>query len=269
VSGKTRLLVDCGPDIASQLKRNLVQQIDAVLITHEHGDHFIGLDELFSFKRTKPRGGFSPIPVFMTDECRATVKPRFGYLEDMGVIKIHPVEHGMRYETGGFEFTPFKTYHGAFAKGSVGYVISSVDSKGKETRLVYTSDFVDIPEEIPELTEPDYLVIQSFWLNEPVENRPNHMSFQRALDFINRWKPKKETFLVHMGDGDKVVNDPANRMLKKYEPKDPIRPPGGGDPYPVPLNHGQWQETVNRILEDRHMTFKVIVARDDLRVSLG
>ncbi|MGD8229831.1 MAG: hypothetical protein PVI20_18785 [Desulfobacteraceae bacterium] len=72
----------------------------------------------------------------------------------------------------------------------------------REVQLVYTSDLEELPEPHPDLIHPDYLIIQSFWLHEPIENRPHHMSFQRALKFIERWKPKLETFLVHMGDGE-------------------------------------------------------------------
>jgi phosphoribosyl 1,2-cyclic phosphate phosphodiesterase len=133
---------------------------------------------------------------------------------------------------------------------------------------VYTSDFSDIPNPPPDILKPDYLVIQSFWLNEPVHNRPHHMSFQRALHFIERLAPRKKTFLVHMGDADMVVGDPANSQLKKYEPNDPLRPPSGGDPYPIPLNQPQWQATVNRIVSERQVPYPVTVAYDDLCVRI-
>jgi phosphoribosyl 1,2-cyclic phosphate phosphodiesterase len=55
LQGAENLLVDCGPDIAAQLSRHSVPRPDAVLITHEHGDHYIGLDELFSYKITVAR----------------------------------------------------------------------------------------------------------------------------------------------------------------------------------------------------------------------
>ena len=94
------------------------------------------------------------------------------------------------------------------------------------------------------------------------------MSFQRALDYIQLWKPKRETFVVHIGDGDRVPGDPANRMAKKNEPADPLCPPNGGTPYPVPLNQEQWQETIDRISADYRLPCRITVAYDDLRVSL-
>lgn len=264
LGGGTRLLIDCGPDIRSQLSRNKVGRIDGVLISHEHGDHYMGLDELFAYKRSAERKAYSPIPVYLTAESWEVIAPRFGYLEEMEVIKTHKIRTGSWFSHGDIEVFPFKTYHGSFAKGSVGFIIKLMNQIGEEVRLAYTSDFTELPEVPFELLRPDYLVIQSFYFNEPVENRPNHMSLQRAIHFIKRLQPKKETFLVHMGDADRVAGDPANSMAKKYEPKNPLRPLSGGDPYPVPLNQAQWQETVDRIMADRCLPYKVIVAYDDL-----
>jgi phosphoribosyl 1,2-cyclic phosphate phosphodiesterase len=186
----------------------------------------------------------------------------------MGVIAVHTVSPGRCFVTGEFEVFPFKTDHGAFAKGSVGFMIKCVGEKERDVRVVYTSDFVDIPEFPHELVEPDYLVVQSYWFNEPKENRPNHMSFQRALPLLERIKPRKGTFLVHMGDADTVAGDPCNDVTKKSEPLKPMRPPSGGQAYSVPLSQETWQRTVDRILKDRRIPGKVTVAYDGLVVKI-
>jgi phosphoribosyl 1,2-cyclic phosphate phosphodiesterase len=268
LTGKGNILIDCGPDIASQLTTHGVDGLDAVLITHEHGDHYMGLDELFSYKRAATRGAFQPIPVYLTKRSWEVVGVRFGYLVDMGVIEIHEVEPNQTFTLKGFEFTPFKTNHGSFAAGSVGYIIKTGDRHGNETRLVYTSDFWDLPESPQDLFNPDYLIIQSFWLNEPEKNTPQHMSFQRALKFLRTWQPEKETFLVHIGDGDVILGDPANGMIKKNKPSDPLRPPEGGDPYDPPLNQEQWQKVVDQIRSDYDLPFKITVAHDGLLVEI-
>ncbi|MBW1782044.1 MAG: MBL fold metallo-hydrolase [Deltaproteobacteria bacterium] len=268
LTGEATLLIDCGPDAKSQLLRHDIKTIDGVLITHEHTDHYIGLDELFAYKRNRPRGSFTPIPIYLSSKSCDVIRKRFDYLEDMDVISMCLIEPGQWFEVKAFEILSFDTYHGAFAKGSVGFLVKVKGASGGEQRIVYTSDFSDIPDLPPDLLQPDYLVIQSFWLNEPVHNRPNHMSFQRAIHFIERLKPKKETFLVHIGDADMVANDPANSLLKKYKPKDPMRPPSGGEPYPIPLNQEQWQKTVDRIVSDRDLPYKITVAYDDLCVHL-
>lgn len=265
-SGRSNLLIDCGPDIAAQLSRHAVRRLDGVLITHEHGDHYIGLDELFSYKRASPRGQFTPIPVYMTRETWETVKVRFGYLEQMEVIQVHEIPIKRLSPVAGFEVFPFKTDHGAFAKGSVGYLIKHTE--GPSVRTVYTSDFMDLPE-IPEaIVNPEVLILQCSRLNEPVKNTPQLMSFQRALDFIKRLKPTREIFLVHIGDGDQVPGDPANSMTKKREPASPLTPPDRSHPYPIPKSQEEWQSVVNRILSDYNLKFKCTVAVDGLTVRL-
>lgn len=267
-SNKTTILIDCGPDIRSQLSRHGVKKIDAVLISHEHGDHYVGLDDLFAYKRNCPKDAYCPIPVYVTSKSWEVIGRSFAYLEQMDVIKTHKTEPNKWFVQGDFKVFPFKTNHGLFAKGSVGFAVKCKNKLGQDVRLVYTSDFIDLPEVPPELICPDYLIIQSFWLNEPVNNRPHHMSFQRAMHFIGLLKPKVETFLVHIGDADMVAGDPANSMAKKYEPKDPLRPLAGGDPYPVPLNQVQWQETVNQVMSDRGLSYKVTVAYDGLSIRI-
>jgi phosphoribosyl 1,2-cyclic phosphate phosphodiesterase len=268
LSGESNLLVDCGPDIASQLDRQRIRKVDALLITHEHGDHYIGLDELYSFKRTSHSEDFQPIPVYVTSKSWEVIERRFQYLVSSKVIRPVEVEPEKSYAVNEFQFMPFKTDHGAFAAGSVGYIIRWKGEMERDTRLVYTSDFIDVPEPQPELFHPDYLVIQSYWLNEPEVNRPNHMSFQRALGYIEKWKPEMETFLVHMGDGDRVPGDPANDMQKKNIPQAPMKSPGSGEPYPIPLNQAQWQGTVDEIIADRGMDAKITVAYDGLCVDV-
>jgi len=267
VSGKTTILIDCSPDAGSQLSEHGMEKPDAVLITHEHGDHYLGLDELLAYKRNSPRGQFRPIPIYLTAGSWEVIGQRFGYLEDMGVLEVHQVQPGIPFALGEFQIIPFKTNHGAFAQGSVGFIIIARDDRGDPVRLVYTSDFDGLPETPAELFSPDYLIIQAFWLNEPRRNPPHHMSFQRALDYIRTWQPRQETVLVHLGDGDCIPGDPAHRMLKKREPLDPMKSPEG-KPYPVPRNQEEWEGTVARILRDMKMKCTVRVAYDGMTLTI-
>lgn len=267
LSGKTNILIDCGPDAGSQLSEHGVDKLDAVLITHEHGDHYLGLDELFAYKRNAPRGQFRPIPLYLTARAWEVIGRSFGYLEDMEVVRVHRVEPGVPIASGEFAITPFKTNHGSFALGSVGFIVVSRDVRGAPVRLVYTSDFDGLPETPSELLSPDYLIIQAFWFNEPQRNTPHHMSLQRALDFIRAWQPKREAILVHMGDGDCIPGDRANRLLKKRSPLDPMRSPGG-EPYPAPRNQEEWDRTVAGILKDLNLNITVRVAYDGMTLTI-
>ena len=267
VRGQDTILVDCGPDVRRQLAGVLDSPPDAILLTHSHGDHFLGLDELVSFRRVQERDSWRPIPIYATQETWARVEQVFGYLlMDMGLLEKRVALPGEPLEGLRTRVTPFPTYHGDVARGSVGYIIEA-EEQGRTLRLLYTSDFKDLLGDPPLEGPLDLLVIQSHWLHEPAVNRLHHMSFQRALEFIRRWSPA-QVYLVHISEEYKVEGDPQPRGLKGTPPKDPILDPRNGLPYPNPLCHDDWQSVVTRIAEDLGMPQRPVVARDGLVVRL-
>ena len=42
-------VIDCGPDFRQQLLTNPIDQLDAILFTHEHSDHTAGIDDIRPF----------------------------------------------------------------------------------------------------------------------------------------------------------------------------------------------------------------------------
>jgi phosphoribosyl 1,2-cyclic phosphate phosphodiesterase len=256
------LLIDCGPDMQRQMVKNDLQRPDAILITHEHADHFLGMDDLLAFRRALPKDAWQPIPVYATDVAWQSIQARFGYLIGTLVERREAVPNkvldGLKTK-----ITPFKTFHGPSAPGSVGYVVEEKTAAGG-LKLVYTSDFMRLDEEPNFVGEPDVLIIQSHWLNEPVNNRPFHMSFQCAMDYIRRWKPKQAVYLVHISAGDCVPGDPANDALHKLEPTAPLANPATGIPYPIPRCQAEWQAVVDMISVDFGLPQPIFVAHDGM-----
>ena len=70
-----RTLVDCGPDLRQQLLAAEVARIDAVVVTHTHGDHCHGIDELRPVSAAIGR----PVPLHARGEVLDELKQRFGY----------------------------------------------------------------------------------------------------------------------------------------------------------------------------------------------
>ena len=265
---KDTILVDCGPDIRRQMWDHNMERPDLVLITHEHGDHFLGLDDLLAFRRSRPRGDWKLLPVYASEKTWDAIELRFGYLVG-SLIEKHCCVPNAPLEGIETRITPFKTFHGPTAEGSLGYVIEEKISANSRFKLVYTSDFMRLDDEPEMLNEPDVLIIQSHWLNEPEVNRPHHMSFQHAKEYIRKWKPKRSTYLVHISDGDQIPGDACNHSLKKYTPLSPLVDPGSGEPYPVPRCLHEWQEVVDRICRDFEIPGPVVVTHDGMRATFS
>ncbi|WP_376091334.1 MBL fold metallo-hydrolase [Roseomonas sp. CCTCC AB2023176] len=70
-----RMLVDAGPDLREQMISSGVGRLDAVLLTHAHADHIMGLDELRQVNRIVG----ATLPLYADAPTLETVRARFDY----------------------------------------------------------------------------------------------------------------------------------------------------------------------------------------------
>ena len=68
-------VIDSGPDFRQQMLREHVQDIEAIIYTHEHKDHTAGMDDVraFNFKHNKD------IPLYCSDLVEIGLKKEFAY----------------------------------------------------------------------------------------------------------------------------------------------------------------------------------------------
>ena len=82
--GGETILVDCGPDLRAQLLEAGTQQIDRLIVTHDHADHCHGIDELRPL--TQSSGG--PIPLHARRRTLDRLAVRFRYaFENVGLYR--------------------------------------------------------------------------------------------------------------------------------------------------------------------------------------
>jgi phosphoribosyl 1,2-cyclic phosphate phosphodiesterase len=74
-SAGERMLVDCGPDLRQQLLAAETGRLDGVIVTHAHGDHCHGIDELRPISRALDR----PMPLYARRDVLDELKLRFSY----------------------------------------------------------------------------------------------------------------------------------------------------------------------------------------------
>jgi len=74
-SAGERMLVDCGPDLRQQLLAAEVVRLDGAIVTHAHGDHCHGIDEL----RPVAQAIGGPVPLYARSNVLEELQLRFGY----------------------------------------------------------------------------------------------------------------------------------------------------------------------------------------------
>lgn len=137
-SPTTTLVVDTGPDFGLQLTRETIQTVDAILYTHAHSDHVMGMDDLRIIQgRIKRR-----IPIYADAGTLAELERRFEYIfEEKSsyyptVVDVHVLDKrhwGYKQIVGDIEFIPFVQDHGqgitslGFRFGDVGYSTDMID----------------------------------------------------------------------------------------------------------------------------------------------
>jgi phosphoribosyl 1,2-cyclic phosphate phosphodiesterase len=180
--GVTRVLIDTPPDMREQLLEVNVDQLDAVLYTHEHADHTHGIDDLRAFFIKQQH----QIDVYLDEHTANVMRQRFGYCfaarpgSDYPPIvkerRLHPGQPISIDGPGGvIEALPILQEHGDIA--SLGFRFG---------KFAYSCDLSALP---PESIAA--LVGLDIWIVDALRYRPHpsHFSLEDALRWIERLKP--------------------------------------------------------------------------------
>src|SRR3974390_1502977 len=74
--GGRNVVVDTTPDFRYQAMRAGIDRLDAVLYTHGHADHILGLDDIRPFNIKQKSNG----PIYASTETLATLRRQFAYI---------------------------------------------------------------------------------------------------------------------------------------------------------------------------------------------
>ena len=178
--------IDCGPDFRQQMLRAKVSHLDAILITHEHNDHIIGMDDVrpFNFRSRKD------MLVYATESVQGQLIHRFPYVfatenryPGAPMIKLLDLHKDQPFEIAGIKIIPIEVMHGklpvlGFRFGNFAYI----------TDMKTISD-----EEFAKLEGVTHLVVNALHHNEHF----THMNLTEALAFTERVGAKK-TYFTHI-----------------------------------------------------------------------
>ena len=182
------LVVDCPPELRLMAHANGVHDIDAVLVTHTHADHVMGMDDLRSICIKTGR----PVPVHTLPRYQSDIRRIFAYAfadYPPGVFVprfdlVDVPETPSSFEIGGMRVRTFLVEHGKVPV--VGVRVGG---------FAYVTDVSRIPETaLAELRNLDTFVVDAVRYRP----HPNHFHFDRAVE-VAREVGARRTLFTHLG----------------------------------------------------------------------
>jgi phosphoribosyl 1,2-cyclic phosphate phosphodiesterase len=180
----TSVLVDASPDLRQQALSFGVRRVDAILFTHAHADHVLGLDEVRRYNVLQGKA----IPCYGDDHTIAEVRRTFAYVFDApqvggGVPRVNLFPIAGPFCLAHTEIVPVRLGHGV--QTVLGYRIG---------RFAYLTDCNAIPDDSwPLLEGVDTLVVDA--LRE--RPHPTHFTVAEALEVVSRLRPGR-AYLTHI-----------------------------------------------------------------------
>ena len=186
--GGERLLIDSSPDMRSQLLACGIPRIDAILFTHAHADHVLGIDDIRILNRIVKR----PIEVFLETRTMGELQRRFDYAFKewtpphffRPVLKPRVIEFGDAVEICGLPVQTFEQDHGFLP--TMGLRIGG---------FAYSTDVVTLNQRaLSILAGVDTWVVDCFQR----QRHTTHANVEQVIAWYEQIKPRRMV-LTHMG----------------------------------------------------------------------
>ena len=195
---RVNLLIDCGASSLPALKRLGIKRddIDLILITHFHGDHFGGLpflllDAQFT-RRTRPlviagpQGIETRLAQLMEALFEHSSKTRQKF--ELSVVALEP---GETRRFGAVDVTPFSVVHGESGGPFLAY---RVEAEGRV--IAYSADTEWTETLVPAARDADLFIAEAYYYDKVVKN---HLSLKTLEAHLPEIRPKR-LVLTHMSD---------------------------------------------------------------------
>jgi phosphoribosyl 1,2-cyclic phosphate phosphodiesterase len=183
--GGRNVVIDTTPDFRTQMLRAKAERLDAVLFTHSHADHIMGLDDVRPFNfRQRTR-----IPIFASEDTMSAIRRSFHYIfngeEQQSAIpqlETH-ILNGESFELFGQEFIPIRLLHGRFFVYGFRF-----------GQAAYLTDHNEVPEEsMRQLKDLDVLFLDAL-RHKP---HPTHSTVERSMRTVELLAPRR-AFFTHI-----------------------------------------------------------------------
>lgn len=183
------VLIDTSPDLRSQSLRAGIDRIDAILFTHGHSDHLLGIDDLRRFNWIQDER----LPAYGPPETLERIRTLFPYAVEKRDephpytrLDLHDVDGP--FQLGPFEIIPFRLPHGSIDTN--GYVFA----RDGKPRLAYFTDCKDVPAHARSaIRNIPVLVIDALRFTE----HPTHLAIPESIG-IAREVQAGRTYFIHL-----------------------------------------------------------------------
>ena len=182
------LLIDTGPDLRLQLLREKLGIVHAVVYTHEHSDHIVGMDDLRLFQFYLGHA----VPAYCNEVVKLRLHKAFDYaftekeqthVGAVPAIDLRPIDFG-GMKILGSKVIPIELEHGPQFQ-TLGFRIGNV---------AYCTDVSGIPpHSMDRLKGLDTLILGAL---RP-DPHPTHFSIDEAIAVAQELQAKK-TYFTHM-----------------------------------------------------------------------
>lgn len=183
--GQKNIVIDTTPDFRAQVLRAGIRRLDAIVYTHWHADHILGLDDVRPFNFHQ--GG--RIPIYISRPTFAVLERVFAYVFDNRERKTHIPKLDVNFiddapfDVLGLQFEPIPLLHG---KDTIfGFRFGTV---------AYLTDHSEIPESsLDRLRGLDVLFLDAL-RHRP---HPTHSTVEASIETARRVQPRR-TYFTHM-----------------------------------------------------------------------
>ncbi len=200
--GDSRVLIDTTPELRLQCVTHTVDRIDALVYTHAHADHIMGLDDVRRFNAIK-RG---PLDVWADAATFNALDRCFGYAfrapsPETTLFRPHLVHREITepFEINGVTWTPIPLMHGEMP--ILGFRV------GNPGGVAYCTDVSRIPEEsFAQLEGLDVLVLDALqW-----KKHATHFTVDEAME-VSKRIGARQTLFTHIAHA--LSHEETNKLL--------------------------------------------------------